>query len=277
MTPSHLGELGSPKTGVQRSAGFFYNSAVPTDASKSESEARGGVFATTHWSVVLRAAGQHGTPASAEALEQLCRSYWYPIYAFVRRQGRSPEDAQDLTQDFFAHLLSKGFPCGARPERGKFRSFLLVALRHFLVDQHRHADAAKRGGGQTLISLDVHRAEERFGEERRHTSTPEKLYERAWAMTLLERASLRLGNEYSAAGRGGLYERLRAFPLAGKNDQSFALAAAELGMSVGALKAAVHRMRSRYRELVREEVAHTVADPSELQEEARYLIAAISQ
>jgi DNA-directed RNA polymerase specialized sigma24 family protein len=244
----------------------------------SHSEARGHpvVFATTHWSVVLTA-GQAHYPQAAAALEQLCRSYWYPLYAFVRRQGRSPEDAQDLTQDFFAHLLSNGFPCGARPERGKFRSFLLVALRHFLVDQHRHADAAKRGGGQTLISLDVNRAEERFGEEPHDASTPEMLYQRAWGMTLLERARLRLGNEYGAAGKGGLYERLKAFPLAGKNDQSFELASAELGMSVGALKAAVHRMRSRYRELVREEVAHTVADPSELQEEARYLIAAISQ
>jgi RNA polymerase sigma-70 factor (ECF subfamily) len=226
---------------------------------------------------VVLAAGQENTPQSAAALERLCRTYWYPLYAFVRRQGRSPEDAQDLTQDFFAHLLSNGFPCGARPERGKFRSFLLVALRHFLVDQHRHAYAAKRGGGQTVISLDVKRAEERFVEEPHHTSTPEKLYERAWAMTLLERARLRLGNEYDAAGKGDLYERLNAFPQAGKNDQSFELASAELGMSVGALKAAVHRMRSRYRELVREEVAHTVADPSELQEEARYLIAAVSQ
>ena len=244
----------------------------------SHSEARGHpvVFATTHWSVVLTA-GQAHHPQAAAALEQLCRSYWYPLYAFVRRQGRSPEDAQDLTQDFFAHLLSNGFPCGTRPERGKFRSFLLVALRHFLVDQHRHADAAKRGGGQTLISLDVNRAEERFDEEPHDASTPEMLYQRAWAMTLLERARLRLGNEYGAAGKGGLYERLKAFPLAGKNDQSFELASAELGMSVGALKAAVHRMRSRHRELVREEVAHTVADPSELQEEARYLIAAISQ
>lgn len=225
----------------------------------------------------MLAAGDKNTPRSVEALEQLCRTYWYPLYAFVRRQGRSPDDAQDVTQDFFAHLLSNGFPCGVRPERGKFRSFLLAALRHFLVDQHRYADAAKRGGGQMLISLDLNRAEERFGEEPHDASTPEKLYERAWAMTLLERARLRLGNEYGAAGKGGLYEQLKAFPLAGKSDQSFEQASAELGMSAGALKAAVHRMRSRYRELVREEVAHTVADPCELQEEAHYLIAAISQ
>jgi RNA polymerase sigma-70 factor (ECF subfamily) len=261
---------------VQNGLDFGQMGAVRTEAPNSESQAHRGVFATTHWSVVLKA-GEKNTPQSAEALEQLCRSYWYPLYAFVRRQGRSPEDAQDLTQDFFAHLLSNGFPCGARPERGKFRSFLLVALRHFLVDQYRHAGAAKRGGGQKLISLDVQRAEERFGAEPHDASTPEMLYERAWAMTLLERARRRLGTEYGAAGKAGLYDRLKAFPLAGKNDQSFELASAEFGMSVGALKAAVHRMRSRYRELVREEVAHTVADPSELQEEARYLIAAISQ
>ena len=234
-----------------------------------------GAFATTHWSVVLAAADQE-RPEAAQALETLCRTYWYPLYAFVRRQGHSPEGAQDLTQDFFAHLLARGFPCGARPERGKFRSYLLVSLRHFLLDQHRRADAAKRGGGQTVISLDVNRAEERFGGEPQHALTPEKLYERAWAMTLLDRAQSRLREEYAAAGKADLYERLQAFPLAGKSDQPFAQASAEFGMTASALKSAVHRMRSRYRELVREEVAHTVADPSELQEEARYLIAVIS-
>ena len=234
-----------------------------------------GAFTATHWSVVLAAADQE-RPEAAQALETLCRTYWYPLYAFVRRQGQSPEDAQDLTQDFFAHLLAKGFPCGATPTRGKFRSFLLVSLRHFLLDQHRRADAAKRGGGQTVISLDVHRAEERFGGEPEHGLTPEKLYERAWAMTLLDRAQSRLREEYAAAGKAHLYERLQAFPLAGKSDQPFEQASAEFGMTVSALKSAVHRMRSRYRELVREEVAHTVADPSELQDEARYLIAVMS-
>ena len=232
-------------------------------------------FTTTHWSVVLQA-GQADSPQAAAALEQLCRTYWYPLYVYVRRRGHSPEDAQDLTQDFFAHLLARGFPCGARPERGKFRSFLLVSLRHFLLDQHRRADAAKRGGGHTVISLDVNRAEERFGGEPQDALTPEKLYERAWAMTLLDRAQSRLREEYAAAGKADVYERLQAFPLAGKSDQPFAQASAKFGMTASALKSAVHRMRSRYRELVREEVAHTVADPSELQDEARYLIAVIS-
>jgi len=234
-----------------------------------------GLFATTHWSVVL-AAGQSDDAQASAALEQLCRAYWYPIYAYVRRQGRSVEDAQDLTQDFFARLLATGFPCGAAPERGKFRSFLLTSLRHFLVDQHRHADAVKRGGGRRLISLNAGQAEERFRLEPQHELTPEKLYEHGWAMTLLDRARSRLREEYSAAGKADLYEQLKGFPLTEKSDDSFQQAASELGMTVSALKSVVHRLRARYRQLVREEVAHTVADPAELNEEARHLIAVIS-
>lgn len=237
--------------------------------------AHGGIFATTHWSVVL-AAGQSDDAQASAALEQLCRTYWYPLYAYVRRQGRSPEDAQDLTQDFFAHLLAKGFLRGAVPERGKFRSFLLTSLRHFLVDQHRRADAAKRGGGHRTLSLDAGQAEERFRLEPQHELTPEKRYEREWAMTLLDRAQSRLREEYSAAGKADLYERLRRFPLTEKSDRSFQQAASELAMTVSALKSVVHRLRARYRQLVREEVAHTVADPAELNEEARHLIAAVS-
>ena len=234
-----------------------------------------GVFATTHWSVVL-SAGQQESPEAAQALETLCHTYWYPLYAYVRRQGHSPEDAQDLTQDFFAHLLAKGFPCGVAPERGKFRSFLLASLRHFLVDQHRHADAAKRGGGQRTVSLDESRAEERFRLEPQHELTPEKLYEREWAMTLLDRAQSRLREEYVAVGKAELHDRLKDFPLVEKSENSFPQAATELGMTESALKSAVHRMRARYRQLVREEVAHTVADPAEVNEEARHLIAVIS-
>jgi len=222
------------------------------------------------------AAEQRDTPQAAAALEQLCRTYWYPIYAYVRRREHSPENAQDLTQDFFTHLLARGFPHGAAPERGKFRSFLLASLRHFLVDQHRHSAALKRGGGRRTMSLDAGQAEERFRLEPQHELTPEKLYEREWAMTLLDRAQSRLQEEYSAAGKADLYERLRGFPLTEKSDRSFEQAASELGMTVSALKSVVHRLRGRYRELVREEVAHTVADPAELNEEARHLIAVIS-
>ena len=232
-------------------------------------------FATTHWSVVL-AAGQSADAQASEALEQLCRTYWYPLYAYVRRQGHVPEDAQDLTQDYFAHLLARDFPRGAAPERGKFRSFLLASLRHFLVDQHRHAGAAKRGRGQRPVSLEDRRAEERFRLEPQHDLTPEKIYEREWAMTLLERARSRLREEYVAVGKAELHDQLQSFPLVGKSDCTFAQAASEMGLTESALKSAVHRMRTRYRQLVREEVAHTVADPAELNEEARHLISVIS-
>ena len=232
-------------------------------------------FTTTHWSVVL-AAGEGTDAHKAEALDQLCRTYWYPLYAYVRRQGRTPEDAQDLTQDFFAHLLANGFPRGAKAERGRFRSFLLASVRHFLVDHHRHAAAAKRGGGQFQISLDTHEAEARLSLEPREVMNPESLYEREWAMTLLERARSRLRQEYSAAGKADLYERLKGLPLSGKSERSLQQVATQLGLTESALKSALHRLRARYRELVYEEVAHTVASPSELKEEARHLIAVIS-
>lgn len=231
-------------------------------------------FTTTHWSAVLEA-GKGDSPGAAAALEELCRAYWYPLYAYVRRQGHSPEDASDLTQDFFARLLAKGFPQGATPGRGKFRSFLLASLRNFLVDQHRHADSVKRGGGKFTISLDQAGAEERYRVEPGHEQTPERLYEREWAMTLLDRARCRLAQEYSAAGKTELFAGLSNFPFAGKSDCSFEQVASELGMTVSALKSAVHRVRARYRELVREELAHTVADPAELIEEARHLIEVI--
>lgn len=232
-------------------------------------------FATTHWSAVLQA-GKGDSLAASAALEELCRTYWYPLYAFVRRRGFSPEDAQDLTQAFFTDILAKGSLCAARPERGKFRSFLLASLQNFLVDQHRHASALKRGGGQWIISLDGMGGEDRFRLESHHDLTPEKLYERAWARTLLDRARSRLREEYAAAGKAHLYFALKDFPLSGKSERSFQQAATELGMTVPSLKSAVHRLRARYRELVREEVAHTVADPAELNEEARHLIAVLS-
>ena len=248
---------------------------TPAESNAGNAIAQNATFATTYWSVVL-SAGQPESPEAAQALETLCRTYWYPLYAYVRRRGSGHEDAQDLTQDFFAHLLAKGFPRGAAPERGKFRSFLLTSLRHFLVDQHRHADAAKRGGGQRTISLDESRAEERFRLEPQHELTPERLYEREWALTLLARAQLRLCEEYVVAGNAELHARLKGFPLAEKSERSFQQGATELGLTESALKSAVHRMRARHRQLVRAEVANTVADPAEVNDEARHLIAVIS-
>ncbi len=246
-----------------------------TEEPHSSPAAHGGVFASTHWSVVL-AAGEQDTPQSTAALEQLCRWYWYPIYGYIRRQGYRLEDAEDLTQDFFAHLFGKGFPRGASPDRGKFRSFLLTSLRHFLIDHHRQSGSLKRGRGQCLISLDEEQAEARLSLELKHELTPEKLYEREWAGTLLDRARTRLRQEYYAARKADLYDHLKGFRLVGKTDSSLQETATEFQTTVSALKSAVHRLRTRYRELVRDEVAHTVADPAELEEEARHLIAVLS-
>lgn len=248
---------------------------MQTEETNSEPRVHGGVFATTHWSVVL-AAGDPHSPRATQALETLCRDYWYPLYAYVRQHGYSPEDAQDLTQDFFARLLAKEYLARADPHKGKFRSFLLISLQHFLVDWHRHEEAAKRGRVKCSMSLDQALAERRLTGEPRDELTPQQLYERAWAMSLLERARSRLQADYLAAGKIELYDQLKSFPLSGKAGTSFRQKAAELGLTEPTLKSAVHRMRTRYRQLVRSEVAQTVADPSEISEEARHLIAALS-
>jgi RNA polymerase sigma-70 factor (ECF subfamily) len=233
------------------------------------------LFATTHWSVVLATAGEDSPQATA-ALEHLCRTYWYPLYAFVRREGCSPPDAQDHTQEFFARLLARNSLAHVGPQKGKFRSFLLAALRHFLADQRALARALKRGGGAGCLSLDAQSAEERYRLEPVDRMDAEKIYERRWAMTLLEQALTRLRDENVAAGKTELFERLRSF-VAGEGDVSGGEAAAQLGLTESALKSALHRLRLRYRELVREEVAHTVADPAEIDTELRYLIAVLSQ
>ena len=234
-----------------------------------------GLFATTHWSVVL-SAGQQKSPEAAQALETLCRTYWYPLYAHARRQGHNPEDAQDLTQAFFAHLLRQDFLRGVRPDKGRFRSFLLACLNNFLSDERDRAQTAKRGRGQPPISLDANLAERRYREEPVDGLTPEIAYERRWAATLLGRARTRLAGEYAAHGKTDLLHRLQEFPLGERGDSSFRDCAVRLSLSESALKSAVHRMRLRYRELVREEVAHTVNDPAEVEAEIRYLIAVVS-
>ena len=232
-------------------------------------------FATTHWSVVLAAQAAHA-PDAAEAMEKLCQTYWYPLYAFVRRQGHSPEDAQDLTQEFFARLLEKNYLAQVAPEKGKFRSFLLAALRHFLSDQQDRAKAVKRGGDADCLSLDAQSAEERYRLEPVDRMDAGKLYERRWAMTLLEQALSRLRDDSVATGRPELFERLRDF-VAGESEDSCGEVAAQLGLTESAVRAALHRLRRRYRELVREAVAHTVADPAEIDAELRYLIAVLSE
>jgi RNA polymerase sigma factor (sigma-70 family) len=232
-------------------------------------------FVTTHWSVVLSAQDKK-SPQSDQALEELCRTYWCPLYAYVRRQGRSPHDAQDLTQEFFARLLQKDYLRSVAPEKGRFRTFLLVALKRFLADVLDHARAQKRGGGALCISLDAEAAERRYWAEPVDASTPETLYERHWALTLLDRTMARLRQESVAAGKAEEFDRLKPFLTGATDAPSYAEIAPKLGLTEGALRVAVHRLRRRYRDLFREEIAHTVADPAEIEEEVRHLMAVLS-
>lgn len=235
-----------------------------------------GAFATTHWSVVVTAARRE-SPQAAEALDALCRDYWYPLYAFVRRQGRTPEDAQDLTQAFFAHLLRKAFLDGVGPEKGRFRSFLLACLKHFLTDEWEKARTSKRGGACPEQRLDLDQAEERYRVEGRVETSPESLFERRWALDLLDRVLARLRQEARTAGRDTLFEDLQACLLGEHPNETYAQVGARLGLSETAVKVAVHRMRRRYRDLLREEIAHTVARPEEVDEEMRYLFEVVSR
>jgi RNA polymerase sigma-70 factor (ECF subfamily) len=228
-------------------------------------------FSTTHWSVVL-AASRH----TDAALEQLCRQYWPPVYAFVRRRGHGPEEAQDLTQEFFARLLEKNYLNAADPAKGRFRTLLLTAVSRFLVNQYDRAQAQKRGGGEVHFSLDADVEEGRIASELHDANTPEVLYERRWAETLLERVLTRLREEFTNSGEAVRFELLKPFLAAEKNLPSGATVAAKLGISETAVYSAVHRIRRRYGELLRKEVAHTVASPDEIEEELRYLLRVLS-
>jgi RNA polymerase sigma-70 factor (ECF subfamily) len=236
----------------------------------SEPNAPPALFAKTHWSVVL-AAGRDDSPEATEALEQLCRTYWYPLYAYLRRRGESEHDAQDLTQGFFAQLLRRRALRTVAPGRGRFRSFLLVALTRFLADEHDRQQAQKRGGGQQIVSIDAEEAERRYRVEPSTGETPETLYERRWAIALTERALARLGREFIASDNADLFGRLHGYLVKGAGDTPYAEAGAALGMSAEAVKKAVQRLRSRYREVIREEIAQTVATATEIDEELRYL------
>jgi len=227
-------------------------------------------FATTHWSVVLTAQRTDTTRAQA-ALARLCQTYWYPLYAFVRRLGHNPHDAQDLTQEFFARLLAKNYLAGVAPEKGNFRSFLLASLKHFLANEWDRAHAAKRGGGQTIISLDDTDAENRYRLEPVDNMTADKLFDRRWVMTLLEQVMARLRSEYAQNEDADLYERLKDCLGGSRASAPYARLAADLRMTEGAVKVAVHRLRARYRELLREEIAQTVTTQGEVDEEIRHL------
>jgi DNA-directed RNA polymerase specialized sigma24 family protein len=230
-------------------------------------------FATTHWTVVL-SAGQSETTRGRDALAALCKTYWFPLYAFARRQGHSPHDAEDLTQGFFARLLESESLAAVSREKGKFRTFLLVALKRFLANEWHRARSQKRGGAAVHLPLQGHTAETRYIAEPVEHLTAEKLYERRWALTLLERVLTRLGHEFEAAEKKELFEKLKPYLMAEKGAIPYADAAIALSMNEGALKVAVHRLRRRFRELFREEVAQTVATPEEIDDEIRHLLTA---
>jgi RNA polymerase sigma-70 factor (ECF subfamily) len=241
--------------------------------SPGSSEAAG--FAATRWTLVLAAARGKTSSRAADALAELCRIYWYPLYAYIRRRGYSTQDAEDLAQEFFYQLLVRDSLEGIVPDKGKFRSFLLAALKHFLANEWDRTQAQKRGGGQTIVSLDAPSAEIRFRVEPSHDLTPEKLFERQWALTVLNRVLSRLQEEFAAGGKAGLFERLKGFLAGGPTTASYADVGRELEMSEGAVKVAVHRLRRRYRELLREEIAQTVSRPEEIEGEIRYLLSCL--
>ena len=231
------------------------------------------IFATTHWSVVL-AAGQGGSLAAEEALEKLCHTYWYPIYAYVRRRAGDAHEAEDLTQEFFARLLGKNSLASVQREGGKFRSFLLTALKHFLINKWQQRQTAKRGGGKTLLSLDEVDAEKRYQFEPADETTPEVLFERRWAATVLEQVRRRLRARYAADGQAELFEALQPCLTGAEQTLAYVDLAARLGTSESAVKMAVHRLRKRYGESLRAEIALTVDSPAEVEAEIRCLIAA---
>jgi RNA polymerase sigma-70 factor (ECF subfamily) len=231
------------------------------------------VFATTHWSLILAARGS--SPEARAALEELCRRYWYPLYAYIRRRGHTADAAQDLTQELFARLLERDDLAALDPARGRFRAFLLTACRHFLANEHDRARTLKRGGGRRILALDLGDADRRYAAEPGHEQTPERLFERRWALTLLDQVLRVLRQRYEAAGQADLFERLKG-TLTGAADGAYAEAAAALGMTEGAVKVAAHRLRQRYRALLRDEIAQTVADPDEVDDEVRTLFQALA-
>jgi len=248
---------------------------MTSETSTPSTNPPGDIFATTHWTVVL-AAGQRRSPQADVALEELCRTYWFPLYAYVRRRGHSKEDAEDLTQEFFARFLGKNYLEGLSSERGRFRAFLLAALKNFLANEWDRARRQKRGGGMTPLSLDWQTADTQFQIADTTEPSPEKAFDREWALALLVKVVERLHAECEAEGREKQFAELKIFLTAGKGELSHAAAAKALGMDEGAVRVAVHRLRKRYRQLLRDEIAQTLADGADVGEEMRALFGAFA-
>jgi RNA polymerase sigma factor (sigma-70 family) len=233
----------------------------------------GAAFTTTHWSVVLEAQGE--SPEAQKALEKLCRVYWRPIYSFIRRQGTRTEDAEDLTQGFFALLLERKDLNTVRREKGRLRSYLLASVKHFLTDESRHVMAVKRGKGQRLIPLEEIRERERIDVERSDQLTADQIYERRWAFTVLEQVMARLRDEYRSAGNVRFFDQMKKMLMDEPDRPSQAQVGSEFEMTENAVKQAFYRFRQRYQTLLREEISHTVAMPSDIEDELRHLIAVV--
>lgn len=242
------------------------NSTRPTEPTTPPAD----YFVTTRWTVVL-AAGGHGSAHSARALGELCQTYWYPLYAYVRRQGRSKEDAEDLVQAFFARFLERNYLEGLSAEHGKFRAFLLASLKHFLANEWDKAQRQKRGGGIEHLSLNWQSADERYHLDPPDSATPEKAFDRAWALALLERVIARLEEECVKEGKRELFEQTKGYLMVGEAAIPYARAAEQLKLDEGAIRVVVHRLRKRYREILRDEIGQTLSNPAQVEEELRSL------
>jgi RNA polymerase sigma-70 factor (ECF subfamily) len=253
------------------------NSDLPSAANAPEPiRAAPGCFVTTHWSVVLRAAGND--PAGAQAaLERLCKTYWYPLYAYVRRRGQSVEDAQDLTQAFFARVLERNWLARADQAKGRFRTFLLTAMERFLANEWDKLRALKRGGGRPHVPVQADTGETRYGVEPVDTRTPEQAFEYRWALALLDEVVTQLETEHEARGQASLFAALKPCLVGDREGQPYAALAATLGLEEGTVKVAVHRLRQRYRELLRAEIANTVESPEEVAAEMHHLFNVLAQ
>jgi RNA polymerase sigma-70 factor (ECF subfamily) len=245
-------------------------------ANAGSAQVRAGGFASTHWSVVLLAGGARTVPQVQEALARLCSAYWYPLYVFIRRQGHTANEAEELTQEFFTRFLEKDFLSTVDKSRGKFRTFLLACCKHFLANQRDFAQAQKRGGGRPALCLDFHGAAERYRTEPASAETAEKLFERRWALTVLDQVLQQLQREYQAEGKAALFEHLKNVLVGGTEALSYARIGTALAMNEGAVRKAGQRLRERYRSLLRELIADTVAEPERIEDEICDLFAALA-
>ena len=248
---------------------------MTSEPSSQSSSTPGDVFATTHWTVVL-AAGQRHTPQADGALEELCRTYWFPLYAYVRRRGHTKEDAEDSVQAFFARFLEKNYLAGLSAERGRFRAFLLASLKHFLINEWKKSQRLKRGGGEKTLSLDWETADTKFQVAATAEPSPDKAFDREWALALLAKVIERLQKECAAEGKAKLFEQLKLFLTTGKGDSAQSEVAKTLGLEEGAVRVAIHRLRKRYRQLLRDEITNTLSDAAMVDEEMRALFGAFS-